>query len=166
MWLYKIQKKMNDGNFKVVAKNNKARFDYELLDKYEAGIVLTGSEVKSIRNSSVSIVESFIGQMADKPHLYLFNANINKYKDASYNNHEPRRPRILLLHQREKIKLITALQKKGLTIVPLTMYFNNNGRVKLSISLARGKNTVDKRNTLKERSWNLNKRRILKSFGK
>ncbi len=157
---------MNDGNFKVVAKNNKARFDYEILDKYEAGIVLTGSEVKSTRNNNISLDESFVGTMAGKPHLYLFNANITKYKEASYNNHEPRRPRILLLHQREKIKLIDAVQKKGLTIIPLTMYFNNNGKIKLSIALARGKNVVDKRNTLKERSWNINKQRILKTFGK
>lgn len=157
---------MSTDNFGIIAKNNKARFDYEILDKYEAGIVLTGSEVKSIRSSHVSLQEAFIGGMVDKPHLYLFNTNINKYKDASYNNHEPRRPRILLLHQREKIKLLSSIQKKGLTIVPLTMYFNKEGRVKLSIALARGKNVVDKRNTLKERSWNINKMKILKSFGK
>ena len=147
---------MTDNNFKIVAKNNKARFDYELLDKYEAGIVLTGSEVKSIRNGHVSLAESFIGVMANSIHLYLFNANISKYQEATYNNHEPRRPRILLLHQREKIRLINDIQKKGLTIVPLTMYFNNNGRLKLSIALARGKNVVDKRNTIKANGIRVN----------
>ncbi len=157
---------MTDNNFKIVAKNNKARFDYELLDKYEAGIVLTGSEVKSIRNGHVSLAECFIGVMANSIHLYLFNANISKYQEATYNNHEPHRPRILLLHQREKIRLINDIQKKGLTIVPLTMYFNNNGRLKLSIALARGKNVVDKRNTIKKRTWNIDKLRILKSYKK
>ena len=157
---------MSTDNFKIVAKNNKARFNYEILGKYEAGIVLTGSEIKSIRNNGISIAESFVGAMVDKPHLYLFNANITKYKDASYNNHEARRPRILLLHQREKIKVLDAIQKKGLTIVPLTIYFNNDGRIKLSIALARGKNVVDKRNTIKKRDWNINKQRILRKFRK
>ncbi len=157
---------MAKDNFKVVAKNNKARFDYELLDKYEAGIVLTGSEIKSMRTGHVSLTEAFIGVMADSPHLYLFNANISKYKEATYNNHEPRRPRILLLHQQEKINLINDIQKKGLTIVPLTIYFNDKGRLKLSIALARGKNIVDKRNTIKKRTWNIDKQRILKSYNK
>ena len=151
-------------NFKIVAKNNKAYFNYEILDKYEAGIVLCGPEVKSIRNNRVSLAEAFIGPMADSPHLYLFNANIAKYKEATYNNHEPKRPRILLLHESQKVKLINAIQQKGMTVVPLTMYFNNKGLLKLSIALARGKNTVDKRNTIKKREWQIEKARLLKKY--
>ena len=151
-------------NFKVVANNSKAYFNYEILDKYEAGIMLCGPEVKSIRNSKVSLLESFIGTMANSPHLYLFNANIAKYKEATYNNHEPKRPRILLLHNSQKVKLINAIQQKGMTVVPLTMYFNNKGLLKLSIALARGKNTVDKRNTIKKREWQIEKARLLKRY--
>ena len=148
---------------KVVATNNNARFNYELLEKYEAGIVLQGPEVKSIRNSHISLAEAFVGPAADNPHLYLFNANISKYKDASYNNHEPRRPRILLLHKAQRAKLIGAVAKKGLTIVPLSMYFNQRGLLKISIALARGKSLVDKRATIMERQWNREKSRILKT---
>ncbi len=149
-------------NFKTVANNKKAYFNYEILDKYEAGIVLCGPEVKSIRNSKISLAESFIGPMANSPHLYLFNANIAKYKEATYNNHEPKRPRILLLHESQKVKLINSIQQKGMTVVPLTMYFNNKGLLKLSIALARGKNTVDKRTTIKKREWQIEKARLLK----
>lgn len=152
---------MND-NFKIIAKNNKARFNYEIIDTYEAGIVLTGSEVKSIRNSHVSLSESFVGTMANSPHLYLFNANISKYNEASYNNHDPHRPRILLLHNSQKVKLINAIQKKGMTIVPLSMYFNHKGLLKLSIALAKGKNIIDKRTSIKERQWNIEKSRLVK----
>ena len=148
--------------FKTVATNNRARFEYEFIDKYEAGIVLLGPEVKSIRNSRVSLAEAFVGTAAGSPHLYLFNANISKYTEASYNNHEPRRPRILLLHKAQKAKLIGAVAKKGLTIVPLSMYFNQKGILKLSIALARGKTLVDKRATIKERQWTREKSRILK----
>lgn len=151
-------------NFKIVAKNSKAHFNYEILDKYEAGIVLCGPEVKSIRNGKVSLLESFIGPMSDSSHLYLFNANIAKYKEATYNNHEPKRPRILLLHNNQKVKLINSIQKKGMTIVPLTMYFNNKGLLKLNIALARGKNLVDKRNTIKQRDWQREKARLLKRY--
>ena len=157
-----MQKSTN--NFKTVANNKKAYFNYEILDKYEAGIVLCGPEVKSIRNSKISLAESFIGPMANSPHLYLFNANIAKYKEATYNNHEPKRPRILLLHESQKVKLINSIQQKGMTVVPLTMYFNNKGLLKLSIALARGKNTVDKRTTIKKREWQIEKARLLKKY--
>ena len=155
---------MSEQDFQIVAKNNKARFNYEILDKYEAGIVLVGSEVKSIRQNKISLIESFISTMANSPHLYLFNANISKYKDATYNNHEPKRPRILLLHQKQKFKLVDAIQKKGLTIVPLTMYFNHKGILKLSIALAKGKNIIDKRITIKTRQWNIEQARIMKNY--
>jgi SsrA-binding protein len=152
-------------NFKIVAKNRRAKFDYEILETHEAGIVLTGSEVKSIRNGRVSINESFVGGMKDSDQIFLFNADIAVYKQASYNNHEPRRPRKLLLHKSQINKLLGAIQKKGLTIVPLTMYFNHKGLLKISIALGRGKNVVDKRETIKTRDWNRQKLKILKNHG-
>jgi SsrA-binding protein len=157
--------KQND-NFKVVSKNRKARFDFEILETLEAGLILTGSEVKSIRNGRVSISESFVGSMATSENLLLFNADIQAYKQASYNNHDPRRPRILLLHKSQKNKFLNSIQRKGMTIIPLTMYFNHNGILKISIALAKGKNVVDKRETIKTRDWNLEKARLLKNFNK
>ncbi|MDR2075013.1 MAG: SsrA-binding protein SmpB [Holosporales bacterium] len=155
----------SSGNFKIVAKNRRAKFDYEILETHEAGVVLTGSEVKSIRNGRVSINESFVGGMKDSDQIFLFNADIAVYKQASYNNHEPRRPRKLLLHKSQINKLLGAIQKKGLTIVPLTMYFNHKGLLKISIALGRGKNVVDKRETIKTRDWNRQKLKILKNHG-
>ena len=153
-------------NFKIAAKNRRAGFDYELIEKYEAGIVLTGSEVKSIREGKVSINEAFVGAMENSDNLYLFNADVSLYRQASYNNHEPRRPRVLLLHKNQKNKLLNAIQKKGLTIIPLTMYFNHKGLLKISIALAKGKNLADKRDTTKKREWNIEKSRILKNYNK
>ncbi|MDR1390937.1 MAG: SsrA-binding protein SmpB [Holosporales bacterium] len=153
-------------NFKVVAKNRRARFDYELIETLEVGTVLTGSEVKSIREQKVSINESFVGIMEGLDQLYLFNADISQYKQASYNNHENKRPRVLLLHRAQKIRFINAIQKKGMTIVPLSMYFNHKGILKLSIALAKGKNVTDKREAIKRKDWALAKSRILKNFNK
>lgn len=153
-------------NFKIAAKNRRARFDYEIIETVEAGVVLTGSEVKSIRNNKVSINESFVGAMEQSNDLFLFNADISAYKQASYNNHEPRRPRKLLLHRSQINKFLNAIRKKGLTIVPLTMYFNHKGILKISIALARGKNVVDKRETIKTREWDVQKSRILKNYNK
>lgn len=151
-------------NFQIAAKNRRAKFDYEFIETFEAGIVLTGSEIKSIRGNKVSINESFIGGMEKSNDLFLFNADISPYKQASYNNHDPRRPRKLLLHRPQINKLLSAVQKKGLTIVPITMYFNHKGILKLSIALAKGKNVIDKRETIKKRDWTIQKTRILKSF--
>lgn len=151
-------------NFQVAAKNRRAKFDYELIETFEAGIILTGSEVKSIRDHKVSINEAFIGGMEKSGDLFIFNADISAYRQASYNNHDPRRPRRLLLHKAQINKLLGSIQKKGLTIVPLTMYFNHKGIVKISIALARGKNVVDKRETIKSRDWTIQKSRILKNF--
>jgi SsrA-binding protein len=151
-------------NFKIIAKNRKAKFDYEIIDTYEAGIILTGSEIKSIRENKISINESFIGGMKNSNDVFLFNADISVYKQASYNNHEPRRPRKLLLHRSEISKLLGSIQKKGLTAVPLSMYFNHKGFVKVSFALAKGKNTVDKRETMKARDWNIQKSRVLKNY--
>lgn len=156
--------KIKNENFKVVAKNRKAGFNYEITDTLEAGIILTGSEVKSIREGKVSINEAFVGTTNEMQNLYLFNADVSLYKQASYNNHEPRRPRLLLVHRNEKVKFLNAIQKKGYTIVPLTMYFNHKGILKISIGLAKGKNVVDKRETQKKRDWNIEKSRILKSY--
>jgi SsrA-binding protein len=158
-----MSEKKNE-NFRIVARNKKARFNYEIVETFEAGIVLAGSEVKSIRNGRVSINEAFAGPMEGAVDLYLFNSDISIYEQASYNNHEPRRPRILLLHRAQRIKLLNAVQKKGMTITPLTMYFNHNGILKVSIALARGKNVVDKRESIKERDWNIEKLRSLKKF--
>ena len=153
-------------NFKIAAKNRRARFDYEILETLEAGIVLTGSEIKSVRDGKVSINESFIGPMENSNEIFLFNADIALYKQVSYNNHEPRRPRVLLLHKTQRTKFLDAVQKKGMTIIPLTMYFNHKGILKLSIALARGKNVVDKRETIKKRDWSLQKSRILRNYNK
>ncbi len=155
-----------NNNFKIVARNKRARFDYEILDTLEVGIVLTGSEIKSVRCGKVSINEAFVGAMADSNELFLFNASIELYKQASYNNHEPRRPRVLLLHKAQRTRFLNAIQKKGMTIVPLTMYFNHKGLLKLSIALARGKNVVDKRETIKKRDWTLQKNRIIRNYNK
>lgn len=153
-------------NFKIAAKNRRAKFDYEILETLEAGIVLTGSEIKSIRDGKVSINESFIGAMDGSSEIFLFNADIALYRQASYNNHEPRRPRVLLLHKAQRARFLNAIQKKGLTIVPLTMYFNHKGILKLSIALAKGKNLIDKRETIKKRDWGIQKNRILRNFNK
>ena len=155
---------LENANFKVVAKNRRAKFDYEIIETFEAGIVLTGSEVKSVRNGHASINESFIGGMENSDELYLFNADIALYKQASYLNHDSRRPRKLLLHRAQINKFLGAIAKKGMTAVPLTMYFNHKGKLKISIALAKGKNTVDKRETIKQRDWNLQKSRILKNY--
>lgn len=156
----------NEENFKIVARNKRARFDYEISETLESGIILTGSEIKSVRHGKVSINEAFIGAMEGSIELFLFNASIELYKQASYNNHEPRRPRILLLHKSQRIRFFNAIQKKGMTIVPLTMYFNHKGILKLSIALARGKNVIDKRETLKKRDWTIQKNRIIKNYNK
>lgn len=151
-------------NFKIAAKNRRAKFDYEIIETLEAGIVLTGSEVKSVRDGKVSINEAFVGPMANSNEIFLFNADISIYKQASYNNHEPKRPRVLLVHKAQRAKLIDAVQKKGMTIVPFTMYFNHKGILKISIALAKGKNTIDKRETIKKRDWSIQKNRILRHY--
>lgn len=153
-------------NFKIIARNRRARFDYEISETLEAGMVLTGSEIKSVRNGKVSINEAFIGAMEGSNEIFLFNASIELYTQASYNNHEPRRPRILLLHKSQRTRFLNAIQKKGMTIVPLTMYFNHKGILKLSIALAKGKNLVDKRETLKKRDWTLQRNRIIRNYNK
>lgn len=144
---------MADGTHTIVT-NRRARFDFELGDRFEAGLVLTGSEVKSLRTGSAQIVESFIKvgpEGAD-----LMNMTIPPYEMGGYSNHEPRRPRRLLLHKAEIEKLRKGTEQKGMTIVPTKLYFKD-GRAKIEIALGKGKNVVDKRNTIAERD---SKRRL------
>ena len=150
--------------FKVVAENRKARFNYEIGDSYEAGIALTGSEVKSLRSGKATIAESYAD--AKGGDIWLINANIPEYLQAGpFNNHAPKRPRRLLLHRREIDRLTGAVDREGMTIVPLKLYFNDKGRAKIEIALAKGKKLHDKRETLKKRSWDREKGRLLRLKG-
>ncbi|MFN3853621.1 MAG: SsrA-binding protein SmpB [Phreatobacter sp.] len=148
---------------KVVAENRRGRFDYEILDTLEAGIQLTGTEVKSLRAAKATIAESYAGPSGEE--FFLFNANIPEYLQANRFNHEPKRPRRLLLHRKQINKLIGAVQRDGLTVVPLKLYFNEKGRAKLQIALARGKKLHDKRESEKKRDWQRDQARILRDRG-
>ncbi len=152
-----------DPNFKVVADNRKARFNYEIGDTLEAGIALTGTEVKSLRSGKATIAEAFAG--AKDGELWLYNANIPEYAQANRFNHAPKRPRKLLLHKREIGKLIGAVEREGMTVVPLRLYFNEKGRAKLQIALARGKKLHDKRETEKKRDWERERGRLMREKG-
>lgn len=148
---------------RVVADNRKARFNYEILETIEAGIALTGTEVKSLRQGKATIGEAYAGPSGEE--LFLFNAYIPEYLQANRFNHETRRPRRLLLHKRQINKLIGATQREGLTVIPLKIYFNDDGRAKVEIGLARGKKLHDKRETEKQRTWNREKARLLRDKG-
>jgi len=155
---------MSKGDDKgLIAVNRRARFDYEIQDTFEAGLQLVGTEVKSLREGKANIAESYVSP--EKGEVWLINADIPPFSHGNRYNHEPRRPRKLLLHKKEMNKLAGAVQREGLTIVPLRLFFNARGLVKLQIGLAKGKKTVDKRETKKERDWNRAKQRILKNFG-
>ncbi|WP_349360440.1 SsrA-binding protein SmpB [Stappia sp.] len=155
--------KSNDGGRKVVAENRKARFNYEIEDTFEAGIALTGTEVKALRLGKSNIAESYASHEGGE--LWLINSYIPEYLQANRFNHEPRRRRKLLLHKREIARLAASVQKEGKTIVPLKLYFNEKGRAKLEVALARGKKLHDKRETEKKRDWNREKARLLKTAG-
>jgi SsrA-binding protein len=148
---------------KVVADNRRARFDYEIIDTFEAGIELKGPEVKSLREGRANIGEAYASVNGGE--LYLVNAYVPEYREANRFNHETRRPRKLLLHRRQIDKLAGGVLRDGLTIVPLRIYFNDRGRAKVNIALARGKKLHDKRETLKERSWNRERARLLREKG-
>jgi SsrA-binding protein len=148
---------------KVVADNRKARFNYAIGDTFEAGIVLTGSEVKSLRAGKATIAESYADARAGE--LWLINSNIPEYLQASRFNHAPKRPRKLLLQKREINRLVGAVEREGMTIVPLKLYFNEKGRAKVEIALARGKKLHDKRETLKKRSWERERGRLMRMKG-
>ena len=148
---------------KIVADNRKARFNYEIGETFEAGVALTGSEVKSLRAGKATIAESYADSRDGE--LWLINANITEYSQAGRDNHPPKRPRKLLLHKRQINKLIGAVDRQGFTVVPLKLYFNEKGRAKVEIALARGKKLHDKRETLKKRSWDRERGRLLRAKG-
>lgn len=148
-------------NFKIVADNRKARHNYEIGEAFEAGIALTGTEVKSLRTGRSTIAESY-ASIDSRGEIWLVNANIPEYLAGNRFNHEPKRLRKLLLKQREIAKLSQGVQREGMTIVPLKLYFNAQGRAKVEIALARGKQLHDKRETEKQRDWNREKSRLLK----
>jgi len=148
---------------KVIADNRRARFDYEILQTFEAGIELKGSEVKSLRGGRTNLAESYAAMKGGE--LWLINSNIPEYREANRFNHEPKRPRKLLLHKKEIGKLSNGVLREGLTIVPLKMFFNKRGRCKVDIALARGKKLHDKRDTIKERSWDRERARLLRDKG-
>jgi SsrA-binding protein len=146
------------------AENRKARFNYEIGEVFESGIALTGSEVKSLRTGKATIAESYAD--AHGGEIWLINANIPEYKQSGpHNNHEPKRHRKLLLHKRQINKLIGAVEREGMTIIPLKLYFNDRGRAKLEIALARGKKLHDKRETSKKRDWARQKSRLMRQKG-
>lgn len=149
--------------FKAVAENRKARFNYEIGEVVEAGIVLTGSEVKSLRLGKATIAESYAD--AREGAIWLINSNIPEYLQASRYNHTPKRPRKLLLHQRQINKFAAAVEREGMTLVPLKLYFNAQGRAKVEIALGKGKKMHDKRDTLKKRSWDRERGRLMRDKG-
>jgi SsrA-binding protein len=149
---------------KTVAENRRARFDYFIEDTVEAGLVLTGTEVKSLRTGRANIAESYAA--VEGGAIVLVNADIPPYGQATnYFNHEPRRPRKLLLHAREINRLIGAVQREGNTLIPLRLYFNDKGRAKLELALAKGKKLHDKREATAERDWQRDKARLLRDKG-
>ncbi len=148
---------------KTVAENRRARFDFFIEETFEAGIALTGTEVKSLRFGEGSIAESF-AEVRDEE-VFLVNANIPEFSHGNRFNHEPKRPRKLLLHAREIEKLYGAVARRGMTLVPLSIYFNSRGRAKVELALAKGKKAPDKRATEKERDWKREQGRLLRQHG-
>jgi SsrA-binding protein len=153
--------KTNNG--KTVAENRKARFAYEVVDTYEAGLVLTGTEVKSLREGQANIQESYAS--AEGGEIWLINSYLPEYLQGNRFNHEPRRRRKLLLNKKEMARLAQAVDREGMTMVPLKIYFNDRGRAKLLLAVARGKKLHDKRETEKQRDWAREKGRLLKAHG-
>ncbi len=147
----------------IAAANRRARFNYEIGQTYEAGIALTGTEVKSLREGRSSIADSYAGEKNGE--LWLYNAYIPEYLQANRFNHETRRPRKLLLHKREIGRLVGAVEREGMTIVPLKIFFNDRGRAKVEVAVARGKKLHDKRDTEKKRSWDREKSRLMREKG-
>ena len=149
----------------VNIQNKRARFEFELLDEYTAGIVLTGTEIKSLRNSKASIAESFC-EFNEKGELFTVNMNIDEYAFGTRYNHRPKAQRKLLLQKRELKKLHKEVRNSGLTIVPLRLFINDKGFAKLKIALARGKKLYDKRETIKDRENKIHLNRVKKKFNK
>jgi SsrA-binding protein len=153
------------GERTVVSLNRRARFDYEIGDVYEAGLVLSGTEVKSLRSGKATIAEAYAGPSEGE--IFLFNANIPVYANAAaLASHEPKRPRKLLLHKREASKLMGAVQKQGITLVPMAIYFNARGRAKLELGVGKGKKLYDKRESQKNKDWSRDQARLLRTKGR
>lgn len=148
---------------KVVAENRKARHSFEIHEVFEAGIVLSGSEVKSLRQGKSNIAKSYATEQAGE--IFVINAYIPGYAEANRFNHEERRPRKLLLHQRQIAKLIGAVRRDGMTLVPLKLYFNDRGRAKMELALAKGRKLHDKREAEKAKDWDRQKARIMRDKG-
>jgi SsrA-binding protein len=148
---------------KVVAENRRARFDYAIDEVFEAGISLQGTEVKALRSGQGTIAESYAEVLDEQ--VWLVNANIPEFSHGNRFNHEPKRPRKLLLSRRQINKLHGAVARQGMTLVPLSIYFNSTGRAKVELALAKGKKDHDKREAIKERDWKRDKQRLLKDRG-
>ena len=148
--------------FKDITVNRKAFHDYEVLEKHEAGMMLVGSEVKSIREGKVNLKDSYVEIRFQE--AFIINAHISQYSNASYNNHEPERERKLLLHKQELLKLDRKVKTKGVSIIPLRMYFTTKGRVKIEIALAKGKRAYDKKQIIKERDIRRDAERELRIY--
>ena len=156
------KKPKTDPNYKIIAENRRARFDYSIEDDLECGIILSGSEVKSLRENPSNIAESYAA--VENGELWLVNSYISPYERAMF-GHEERRRRKLLVSKRELARLWNETQRKGMTLVPLVLYFNHKGIAKLKIGIAKGKKTVDKRETEAKRDWGRQKQRLLKQGG-
>ena len=152
-----------DRKLRVVADNRKARFNYEIGEVFEAGVALTGSEVKSLRQGKATIAESYADTRGAE--IWLVNANIPEYLQAGRFNHLPKRPRRLLLHRNQINKLMGAVDRDGMTLIPLKLYFNERGRAKLLLAVAKGKKLHDKRESEKKRDWGREKGRLLRARG-
>jgi len=148
---------------RYAAQNRRARHDYVIEDTLEAGLVLQGSEVKVLRTGQASIAEAYADAQAGE--LFLVNANIPEYQAAKHFSHEPRRPRKLLLHRKEMNKLLGAVRREGVTIVPLSIYFNERGRAKVELGLAHGRKKADRRQAEKDRDWQRDKARLMRARG-
>ena len=146
---------------KIIATNKRASYDYQIILKYDAGIVLKGSEVKSIRNNSLSIKESYVEEKGNE--LWLCNCFIKKYESSSEKDNNPTRQRKLLVNKKELNKILGSVKKEGFSIIPINIYFNDIGLVKLNIGLGKGKKKYDKRESQKIKDWNKNKQRLLKN---
>ncbi len=155
--------KPNSDKVKTVAENRRARFDYAIDTVYEAGIALTGTEVKALRFGEGSIAESY-AEVKGKE-VWLINSNIPEFSHGNRHNHEPKRPRKLLLHEREINKMHGAVARDGMTLVPLSVYFNDRGKAKVELALAKGRKAHDKREHIKEREWKRDAARILRDRG-
>ena len=159
----KKQSKEAQTRRRLVAENRKARFNYEVLDTVEAGLVLQGTEVKSLRNGEANIAESYAS--FEDGEMWLINSHIPEYLEANRFNHDTRRRRKLLLNKRQIAKMVQATDREGMTVVPLKLYFNDRGRAKLELAIARGKKLHDKRETAKERDWQRDKARLMRERG-